>query len=72
MNCDVGHRRGSDPVLLRLWCRRTAAALIRPLAQELPYAVGAALKSKLNKELKCLKAGNCHQAKKKKKTLELV
>ena len=30
--------------MLWLWCRPEAAALIRPLAWELPYAVGAALK----------------------------
>ena len=33
-----------------LWCRPAATALIRPLAWELPYAVGAALKKmKINK-----------------------
>ena len=32
--------------LLWLWCRPVAVALIRPLAWELPYATGAALKSK--------------------------
>ena len=32
--------------LLRLWGRSAATALIRPLAQELPYAAGAALKGK--------------------------
>ena len=32
-----------DPALLWLWCRPAATALIRPLAWELPYAVGAAL-----------------------------
>ena len=31
-----------DPVLLWLWCRPAAAAPIRPLVWELPYAVGAA------------------------------
>lgn len=29
-----------------LWCRLAAAGLIRPLAWELPHAVGAALKKK--------------------------
>ena len=33
-----------DPVLLWLWCRPAAAALIRPLAWELPFATGVALK----------------------------
>ena len=44
MSCGVGHRRSSDPVLLWLWCRPAATAPIRPLAWELPYAMGAALK----------------------------
>ena len=29
-----------------LWCRLAAASLIQPLARELPYAMGAALKEK--------------------------
>ena len=33
-----------DPALLWLWCRLEAVALIRPLAWEAPYAMGAALK----------------------------
>ena len=44
MSCGIGHRRGADPTLLWLWCRLAAAALIRLLAWELPYATGAALK----------------------------
>jgi len=40
----VGHRHGSDPSLLGLWCRPAATAPIRPLAWELPYAAGVALK----------------------------
>ena len=44
MSCGVGHRCGSDPMLLWLWCRPVATALIEPLAWEPPYAVGAALK----------------------------
>ena len=43
VSCGVGCRRGSDPVLLWLWRRLVATALIRPLAWEPPYAVGAAL-----------------------------
>ena len=40
-------------VLLWLWHRLAAAARIRPLAWELPYAAGAALKSKkeINKNM---------------------
>ena len=44
VSCGVGHRRGSDPAFLWLWYRLAAAALIHPLAWELPYAAGAALK----------------------------
>ena len=33
-----------DPVLLWLWCRPMATALIRPLAWELPHAACVALK----------------------------
>ena len=42
MSCGVGCRRGSDPVLLWLWRRPAATALIRLLAWEPPYATGAA------------------------------
>ena len=42
--CGVGHRHSSDLALLWLWRRSAVAALIQPLAWELPYAVGAALK----------------------------
>ena len=45
----IGRRQGADPVLLWLWPRPAAVALIQPLAWELPYAVGAALKTKQNK-----------------------
>ena len=46
MSCGVGHRRGSDLALLWLWHRLAATAPIRPLAWELPYAVGVALEKK--------------------------
>ena len=46
----MGHRCGSDLMLLWLWCRLAAAALIQPLAWELSCAVGAALKKKKKKE----------------------
>ena len=39
--CGVGHRQGLDPTLLWWWCRLAAVAPIRPLACELPYAMGA-------------------------------
>ena len=35
-----------------LWCRPAAVAVIQPLALELPYAVGATLKSKKIKNFK--------------------
>ena len=47
MSYGVGRRCGSDPVLL--WCRLAAVAPIQPLAWELPYTVGAALKKKVTK-----------------------
>ena len=43
---DIATSCGSDPELLRLWLWLAAAALIRPLAWELPYAAGAAIKKK--------------------------
>ena len=55
MSCGVGRRRGSDPELLWLWCRPAAAAPIRPLAWEPPYAAEVAQtnskKKKKKKEL---------------------
>ena len=43
VSCGIGHRCGSD-LLLWLWCRPATAALIRPLAWELPYATGVSPK----------------------------
>ena len=40
----IGHRCGSDPELLWLWCRPAATAPIQPLAWEPPYAMRMALK----------------------------
>ena len=48
MSCGVGHRRGSNPAWLWLWCRPAAKALIGPLAWELPCASVVALE-KTNK-----------------------
>ena len=42
VSCGVGRRHGSDPMLLWLWCRPLAIALIRPLTWEPPYATGVA------------------------------
>ena len=62
MSCGVGHRLGSDPTLLWLWWSPAATALIRPLALELPYAEGAALKSKKRKKRRkaCIMVLNLH------------
>ena len=49
MRCGVAGRHGSDLALLWLWHRPAAAAPIRPLAGELPYAMDAALKKKKKK-----------------------
>ena len=48
ISCGVGCRCSSDLMLLWLWCRPAAAAPMQLLAWELPYAMGAALKSKKN------------------------
>ena len=52
MSCGVGCRCGSDLVFLWLWRRPEATALIQPLAWELPYAVGVALKKPKKKKKK--------------------
>ena len=41
--------------LLWLWCRLAAPAPIQPLALELPYAVGMALKKRKKEKKKCHK-----------------
>ena len=41
-----------DPAWPELWCRPAAVALIRPLAWELPYTAGVALKKKVCDEEK--------------------
>ena len=46
MSRGVGHRHSSDPMLL--WHRPAAVAPSQPLAQELPYAAGMALKKNNN------------------------
>ena len=46
MSCGVGHRGRSDPTRLWLWRRPATVALIQPLAWELPFAAGSALKRK--------------------------
>ena len=48
MSCGVGHRASLDPMLLWLWHRTAAAAVIWALAWAPPCASGAALKRKKN------------------------
>ena len=50
MSCGIGRRLRLDPGLLWLWYRLAAAALIRPLALEIPYAMGTALKRQKKKK----------------------
>ena len=52
MSCGVVHRHGLNPAFLWLWCRSAAVALTQPLAWELPYAKGMALKRQTNKQTK--------------------
>ena len=49
MSCGIGRRCGSDPAFLWLWRKPEAAAPIGPLAWELPYATGVALKKQKRK-----------------------
>ena len=44
LGCGVGHKWGLDPTLLWMWCRLVDTALIQPLAWELSYAIGVALR----------------------------
>ena len=56
MICGVGRRCGLDLALLWLWCRPADTDLIRLLAWEPPYAVGAVLeKTKKRKKKKTKK-----------------
>ena len=52
MTCGIGHRCGLDPVLPWLQHRLAVAALIQPLAWELPYAAGADIKAKKKEKQK--------------------
>ena len=49
-SCGVGRRHGLDLILLWLWHRLAAASLIRPLAWELPDAIGVVLKKTKKKK----------------------
>ena len=50
LSCGVGHSQGSESVLLWLWHRLAARALIQPLVWEPPYATGVALKIQNDKK----------------------
>ena len=52
MSSGGGHRCGSNPTLLWLWCRLVAVAPIRRLVWKPPYAADAALKVKKKKKKK--------------------
>ena len=52
MSRGAGRRHGLDLALLWLWHRLAATALIRPLAEETPYAAGAAQEIAKNKQTK--------------------
>ena len=71
MSCGVGGRCGLDPMLLCLWHRPTAIALIGLLVWEPPYALGVALKKKKKKK-KGGKRKNEMEASKKKNNLDLA
>ena len=60
MSSSEGHRRGSDPTLLWLWCRLAAVAAIRLLIWGLPYAVGMALKKQNKTKQKTERKGKSH------------
>ena len=60
MSCGIGHRHGSDPMLLWLWYRLATATLIRPLAWELPCGEGAALKNKEKRRRRYKGLGSRH------------
>ena len=55
-SCNIGCRYDLDLVLLWPWCRLAAAAPIPPLAWELSYDVGVAIKRKGKRK----KIKECH------------
>ena len=51
MSCDVGCRYGLDPLLLWLWYGVAAAAPVRRLGWEPPYAAVAAIKKRRKEKI---------------------
>ena len=70
MSCDVGHRRGSDLVLLWLWYGPTTTVPIRPPAWKPPRTAGEALKRQ-NTKRKEKKKKERKERKKERKKKEL-
>ena len=54
VSCGVGHRCSLDPALLWQEHRLAAAALIGPLAWELPYATDMATAPNATKKKRCV------------------
>ena len=52
MSCGVGHTHSSDLLLLWLWRRLVATALIALLAWEPPYAMGVPIKRQKDQKKK--------------------
>ena len=59
MSCGVGRRRCLNLASLWLWYGMAATALIQPLAWELPYAMGVALKIKKKADAGSGTGGTC-------------
>ena len=61
MSCSVGRRWGLDLALLWLWLwpRLAAAALIRPLVWEPPYAMGVSQKTQKRQKKKKKERNHC-------------
>ena len=72
MSCGIGRRLGSDLVLLWLWRRLAATALIRPLAWKHPYAESVALIRQKIKKNNLISKMNAFYLGKKKKRIKLV
>ena len=61
MSCGVVYRHSLDLALLWLWLWLATVAPILPLAWELPYATGAALKSQKQQQQQKTNNAHCKQ-----------